>query len=161
MLQITVSLYWTSGNYSGIVRYYLHSSDYCGAEAVARTKSICCSAVTTCEWQNNIQIINITSDSATVTWNQATNSNASYFVSADDVPYKTYFGTLTEIRTPTSTVITALQPNTTYYYYVQQVAVHGFPVALLQHWQIYIKAATTLTTAKILRKCSCRSAPEA
>jgi len=113
-------LYWTSGNNSGVFRYHIYGSNPCSSEQVARTKSIRCSAITTCDVPNNIQIIGITSNSATITWNAPTNSpTTSFYLSADDVPYKTNFGTMVERENSTSAVITALQPNTLYYYYVR------------------------------------------
>lgn len=113
-------VYWTSGNNSGVFRYHIYGSDPCTTAQVARTKSIRCSPITTCDIPNNIQVIGITSNSATITWNAPTNlPNTSFYLSADDVPYKTNFGTMVELDTSTSAVITALQPNTIYYYYVR------------------------------------------
>lgn len=112
-------LYWTSGNNSGVFRYHIYGSNPCSSAQVTRTKSIRCSAITTCDIPNNIQIIGITSNSATITWNAPTNSpTTSFYLSADDVPYKTNFGTMVERENSTSAVITALQPNTLYYFYV-------------------------------------------
>ncbi|WP_159800371.1 fibronectin type III domain-containing protein [Flavobacterium sp. MK4S-17] len=116
-------LYWTSNDFNGVVRYFIHSDAGCVAESVDRTRYITCAVPGSCTWAAGIKVSDITSSSALVSWTpNSAEPGVSYFVCVTSSPYTApNVGiTLTGGTRPNGVIVNELQPNKVYYYYVKK-----------------------------------------
>ncbi len=121
-------LRWSSNTYSGVVRYYLHTTANCAAEAVNRTRSITSAPIGSCPWPKGIVVSDITSNSALISWvPNSSETGLNYYVSVSSSPYTapSYGSTTTGGTRPNAIVVNQLQPNTTYYLFVSKACNSG------------------------------------
>lgn len=115
-------LSWPSNTYSGVVRYYLHSSAGCGTQSTNRTRSITCAPISTCSWPIGVAALHITSVSAMISWTPNGANDGEYRIAVNSSPN----GNPSSITTSTGgtrtngIIANQLRPNTVYYYYVQK-----------------------------------------
>jgi hypothetical protein len=114
-------LQWNSSTNSGVIRYYLHTNSACGAEEVARTRSITCATTSTCNPPSSLATSSINGNSATVSWaasNPIPSSGYQYYINTSNVaPGSTT--TPSGNTSGTSVVINGLNPTTQYYVWVR------------------------------------------
>lgn len=118
----TVPVVWDSGSFSGEIRYYLNSNGSCGTQQVERTRLVTCGVVPSdCDAPVNMYTHSITSTGATIHWAfTSTYHPTNYYISTSSA---TPAINVTPSGGVTSgsyeKVITNLQPNTTYYYWMR------------------------------------------
>ncbi|WP_296145493.1 fibronectin type III domain-containing protein [uncultured Flavobacterium sp.] len=118
-------LNWSSGTTSGVVRYYLSANANCGAQETSRIRSIKCmdAPVATCGLPSGFAVSNITSNSCRLRWTAPAVAPSYYDIhtsTTNTAPLASAPG-----RTSSSTAdlpsLGALEPSTTYYYWIRSV----------------------------------------
>lgn len=117
----TSPLNFNSGIYSGVIRYYLHTSSGCGAQDTNRSKFISCvTTASTCGLVSNLSVSNVFTTNAQINWDAAS--------PVPNVGYDFYFSTTNSISSSTvptasvsglNTVLSNINPGTTYYFWVR------------------------------------------
>uniref|UniRef100_UPI0026039541 fibronectin type III domain-containing protein n=1 Tax=Flavobacterium sp. TaxID=239 RepID=UPI0026039541 len=116
-----VPLIWASENFSGVVRYFFHTSAGCGTDSWTRTKYIIGTNATTCNGPTALTVSNVTSNSARIAWTAPTypplGGYEVYYSTVNTAPTASTpatFGNATTISLAYN-----LSPATTYYYWVR------------------------------------------
>ena len=117
----TSPLVWNSGTNTGIMRYYIHSNFACGSDGNNRIKAISCTPTPNCNTPSSLVSSTITSNGATLTWaapNPIPSNGYYYYVSTTNTAPNTSTAP-SGFASGTSIVLNSLNPNTTYYFWVQ------------------------------------------
>lgn len=115
-------LVWNTGTNTGNIRYYIHTNSACGSENVNRSRYITCQPITSsCGAPVAVSVSGTTQTTATVSWTAPVPGPASgyqVYVSASNTA-PTAASTPTGSTTTTSSALSGLLSQTTYYVWVR------------------------------------------
>lgn len=117
----TTPLVWNSGSNSGVIRYYFHTDAACGEQNQDRGRYIRCQTPPPCNAPAGVWVTNVTTNGAQLGWAtafpQPSNGYQYYVSTSATVPTAATVPTGTAATN--SAVLSALQPQTTYYFWVR------------------------------------------
>ncbi|OYQ42924.1 fibronectin type III domain-containing protein [Flavobacterium aurantiibacter] len=116
---------WSSGNLTGIIRYYIHTNANCGNQPTSRTRFISCTnpVVVNCGMPGTPVVSNITSNSCRIAWTAPDVAPSNYEVYISTSSAWPEFNA-NPVASPMSAILnyySFLDASTTYYYWVRSV----------------------------------------
>ena len=114
---------WSSGTNTGVISYYLHGDAACAVQQLFRTKSITCATPGTsiCDLPGAPFHTSVTNVNATISWTASatTPANGYQYLYSTDSTSPEASATPSGSTTGLTTIVSGLNPNTTYYYWVR------------------------------------------
>ncbi|AWA29891.1 hypothetical protein HYN48_07260 [Flavobacterium magnum] len=126
----TTPLAWSSGAgvESNLIRFYIHTNDYCGTENVNRVRTIACQAPGSCAAPQGLSAGELKSESARISWNIPLfppSNGYQFYVATENIAPSASFPTTDNTAGENSFVVTGLTPSTAYFYWVRSVCASG------------------------------------